>query len=135
MLRQTLGCIVTLSSPLSACSLGRLLCISEEHMNQTLDNVQSILNVPEDRTRPLRLCHPSFRDFLLDQTRRANPHFWVEEKQAHQTLAESCRRLTSASLKQDCGLDAPSVLVDEVESSRDTVLPGHHKAGNDFSVS
>lgn len=36
MLRQTLGCIATLSSPLSACSLGRLLCISEEDINQTL---------------------------------------------------------------------------------------------------
>jgi len=119
MLRQLLGCIVNLSSPLSACSLSRLLCIAKGGINQTLDDLHSILEVPKDQTRPLRLHHPSFRDFLLDQQRCGDLNFWVEKRQAHQTLAENCIRLMSTSLKQDiCGLDAPGVLIAEVESSR-----------------
>ena len=69
--------------------------------------------------RQLRLHHPSFRDFLLNKDRCNDPNFWVDEKQAHQMLADNCIRLMSASLHQDiCRLDAPGTLVDEVESSR-----------------
>ena len=119
MLRQVLGCIVTLSSPLSACSLRRLLCITKEDINQTLDDLHSILDIPEDETWPLRLYHPSFRDFLLNQKRCGDVNFWVDEMQAHQTLAKSCIRLLSTSLKQDiCGLDAPGALIAEVDRSR-----------------
>jgi len=119
MLRRILGCIATLSSPLSALSLGRLLCIAKGDIDHTLDDLHSILDVPEDQTRPLRLHHPSFRDFLLDQKRCADPYFWVDEKQTHQTLAESCIRVMSTSLEQDiCGLEAPGVLVAEVEDNR-----------------
>ena len=119
MLRRILSCIVTLSSPLSASSLGNLLGVTKGDINQTLDDLHSILDIPEDGTRPLRLHHPSFRGFLLDQRRCADLHFWVDEKQAHQALAEACVRLMSASLKQDiCGLDAPGMLVVEVKGSR-----------------
>lgn len=119
ILRWILGCIVTLSSPLSTISLGKLLCVAKGDIDQTLDDLHSILDVPKDQTRPLRLHHPSFRDFLLNQKRCADSHFWVDEKQAHQTLAESCIRLMSTSLKQDiCRLGAPGVLVAEVVNSR-----------------
>ena len=118
-LRRILGSIVTLSSPLSTCSLSKLLCVREGDINQTLDDLHSILDVPEDQTRPLRLHHPSFRDFLLDQKRCADPNFWVDKKQTYQTLVKSCVRLMSNSFKQDiCGLDALGMLVAELDSSR-----------------
>jgi hypothetical protein len=70
-------------------------------------------------TSPLRLHHPSFRDFLLDNKRCEDPNFRVDEKQAHQSLADSCIRLMSISLKQDiCGVNAPGMLVAEVERSQ-----------------
>jgi len=119
MLRWILGSIVSLFSPLSACSLGKLLCITEGDLNQTLDDLHSILDVPADQARPLCLHHPSFRDFLLDRNRCTDSHFWVDKKQAHQTLAKSCIRLMSNSLKEDiCGLNAPGVLVAEVDNIR-----------------
>ena len=118
-LKEILGSIVTLLSPLSADSLTTLLHMPEHRVNQTLQDLYAILDIPEDRTCPLRLHHPSFRDFLLDKDRCKDPHFWVDERQAHQTLADSCIRLMSSSLKQDiCGLDAPGVLVTDIESSR-----------------
>ena len=119
MLRQILGCIVVLFSPLSTNSLSRLLYVEKQDMDQTLYDLHAILDIPEDHTHPLRLHHPSFRDFLLDKTRCDDSHFCVDEKQTHQALAERCIQLMSTSLKRDiCGLEAPGVLVTEVESSR-----------------
>src|SRR4051812_14935416 len=90
MLRHVFGSIVLLFSPLSADSLSRLLNMQKQNIDQTLQDLHSILDIPEDQTRPLRLHHPSFRDFLLDQSRCCDTKFWVDEKQAHRTLAEGC---------------------------------------------
>ena len=106
--REILGSIVILSSPLAANALARLLCIPKQDVDQTLEDLHAILDIPEDRTCPLRLHHPSFRDFLLDKERCIDSNFQVEERQAYQTLADSCIRLMSTSLKQDiCGIKAP----------------------------
>jgi hypothetical protein len=117
MLRRILGSVVALFSPLSVDSLSKLLATPKQRVDRMLRDLHAILDIPEDTIRPLRLHHPSFRDFLLDQKRCRDSKFWVDEKQAHQMLAESCIQLMSASLKQDiCGLDAPGALVAEVES-------------------
>ncbi|PMD28804.1 HET-domain-containing protein [Hyaloscypha variabilis F] len=110
-LRYILGSIALLFSPLSIYSLRRLLRVTKEDFDQTLEDLHSVLNIPKDQNRPLRLHHPSFRDFLLNNDRCKNPNFWVDEKQAHQTLADSYMQLMSTSLKQDiCGLNTPSIL-------------------------
>ena len=119
MLRQILGSIAVLFSPLSICSLSSLLCITKEDIGQTLEDLHSILDIQKDQNQLLRLHHPSFRDFLLDNTRCKDPNFWVDEKQAHQTLADRCIKIMSTFLKQDiCGLEAPGVLVTDVPDSQ-----------------
>lgn len=47
----------------------------EGDINQTLDNLHSILDVLKDQTRPLYLYYLSFRDFLLDQKRYTDSNF------------------------------------------------------------
>ena len=119
MLKQTLGSVVVLLSPLSAFSLSRLLHLPKEDVDRTLEDLHAILDIPKDQTRPLRLHHPSFRDFLLNEDRCGDSSFWVDEKQAHQTLAAGCIQLMSISLKQDiCCLEAPGVLVTNIENSQ-----------------
>jgi hypothetical protein len=119
MLRQILGSLAVLFSPLSASSLSRLLCITKDDIDQTLEDLHSVLGVPKDQTQPLHLHHPSFRDFLLNKNRCSDSNFQVDETQAHQTLASSCIQLMSTSLKQDvCGQEAPGILVADIESSR-----------------
>jgi hypothetical protein len=83
MLRQILGSIVVLSSPLLVKSLSNLLHATKQQVNQTLKSLHAILDIPEDEDRPLRLHHPSFRDFLLNEDRCKDPNFWVDEKQVH----------------------------------------------------
>ena len=119
MLRHLLGSIVALFSPLSASSLSRLLNITKQKTEQTLKDLHAILDIPKDESHPLRLHHPSFRDFLLDKGRCGDSNFWVDEKQAHQTMADSCIGRMSTSLKQDiCDLNIPGILVTDVENSR-----------------
>jgi NACHT domain len=117
-LRKALGSIAILLSPLPASLLSKLLGIKKEAFYQTLNDLHSVLDIPKNQSQPLRLHHPSFRDYLLSKSRCQDPDFWVDEKQTHQMLADSCLRLLSTSLKQDiCGLDAPGMLVAEVERS------------------
>jgi hypothetical protein len=119
MLRYILGSIVILHSPLSVGSLARLVHTAQQNVEQTLQDLHAILDIPEDSTLPIRLYHPSFRDFLLDKKRYGDLNFWVDERQLHQTLAESCIKLLSNFLKQDiCGVEAPGVLVTSLESSQ-----------------
>ncbi|KAH8598403.1 vegetative incompatibility protein HET-E-1 [Bisporella sp. PMI_857] len=114
-----LGSIVTLFSPLSAQSLSKLLNISQEEVDQTLCDLYAILDIPKDKSRPLRLHHPSFRDFLLNNKRCRDSNFLVDEKQAHQTLANCCIQLMSMFLKQDiCEQGAPGALVADIQNSQ-----------------
>ena len=116
-LKGLLGSIVTLLAPLSTQSLSKLVNTSQEEVDQILNDLHAILDIPKDKTCPLRLHHPSFRDFLLTKERCCDSNFQVDEKQAHQILADCCIRLMSTSLKQDiCGQEAPGTLVANIQS-------------------
>jgi NACHT domain len=116
ILKQTLGSIVVLFSPLSTYSLSKLLDLPKEDVDRTFEDLYAILDISEDPTRPLRLHHPSFRDFLLNKDRCGD--FWVDEKKAHQILAAGCIQLMSQTLKKDiCEMDAPGSQASQAESS------------------
>jgi hypothetical protein len=116
MLKWVLGSVVTLFSPLPIYSITRMLCITKEDINLTLEDLHSILDSPKDSTHPIRLHHPSFRDFLLNKDRCGD--FWVDEKEAHQILAAGCIQLMSQTLKKDiCEMHAPGSQASQVKSS------------------
>jgi hypothetical protein len=52
-LRNMLGSIVLLLSPLSTQCLSTLLRISEEDIDETLEDLHAILDIPKDQIRPL----------------------------------------------------------------------------------
>lgn len=113
--KQVLGSFVILAEPLPAANL---LQIRPEAVNLRVRHLHSVLNIPQNQDHSIQLLHPSFRDFLLNKQRCHNQLFWVDEKQAHQILADSCIRLMSNALKQDiCRQEAPGTLVVDIESS------------------
>ena len=99
--RNILGAIILLFSPLSTQSLSRLFEIPHQDIQQTLEDLHSILDSPDDSSCPIRLHHPSFRDFLLRQERCSDPHFWVSEMKTHEALASYCIQFMSKNLKGD----------------------------------
>jgi hypothetical protein len=119
ILREILGSILLLLSALSVHSLSKLLGITSEEIFQSVADLHSVLDVPKNPAQLLRIHHPSFRDFLLDEDRCTDPDFWVNDKQAHQALTGRCIQLMSSSLKQDiCAVEKPGMLVEDVERSR-----------------
>jgi hypothetical protein len=121
ILRLVLGSIVALSSPLPVGSLSALLLVPKHKVDQILRDLHAILDIPNNQSRPLRLHHPSFRDFLLDQ-KRCGDRFYVDESSTHGNLARRCLELMSASsgLRQDmCNLSDPGVLRTEI--NRETI--------------
>src|SRR5205814_4263587 len=126
--KQIIGPIVVLSEPLSPAALGKLLGVDQEAIYLRLRHLRSVLNIPDDPNTSIRLLHPSFRDFLLDNQRCRDPHFWVDEKKANAALVDRCMRLMSRSrdglIKDICGLRAPGTLISEVKEEQiDQYLP------------
>jgi hypothetical protein len=123
LLRKTLGSIVVLFSTLSVGSLSTIL--NEKLVGSVIRDLHAIIDIPKDQNQHLRLHHPSFRDFLLDQNRCIDLNFWVDEKLAHQKLMEHCIQLMSASLKNNiCSAITPGTFTTEIERSRvDQALP------------
>ncbi|EUC40168.1 hypothetical protein COCMIDRAFT_41455 [Bipolaris oryzae ATCC 44560] len=104
LMKEILGAIVLLYSPLSTISLAQLLLLSTAEVDGTLSELHSILDVPQHPANHVRLHHPSFRDFLLNKDRWRDKNLWVDERQAHTALTEKCILLLSSLLKQDlCG--------------------------------
>ena len=115
--REIVGGIVVLESPLSIASLANLLNIPKEDIKCRLDLLHSVLNIPVDGSKPVRLLHLSFRDFLLDPKKRGKSPFWIDEKKTHTRLISKCLQLLSSpkGLRQNiCNLTSPGTLRSEV---------------------
>ncbi|KAF7540571.1 hypothetical protein G7054_g1266 [Neopestalotiopsis clavispora] len=116
LLREVLGSITILFSPLSINSLSNLIPASSSDINETLADLHTIFRIPDQMDRVIRFHHPTFRDFLFNRQRCSDLNFWVDEKQAHKAMAENCIQLMSKVLKRDiCGLQLPGTLLEDIE--------------------
>jgi WD40 repeat protein len=119
LLRYILGSIVVLFSQLPVDSVAELLGLEGLVVKRTLTDLHSILFIPDNANEPLRLHHPSLRDFLLNTKRCTTPDLYIDKKKAHRMILITCIRLMSTTLKKDiCGLRAPGSLVKDVSSHR-----------------
>ncbi|KAK4096622.1 hypothetical protein N658DRAFT_519096 [Parathielavia hyrcaniae] len=122
--RDVVGPIVLLAQPLTVSSLAQLLNFSREAIYGRLNSLHSVLSIPSKIDSPVRLFHLSFRDFLVDPTKRAK-EFWIDESKHHRTLTDRCIQLMHQHLKRDiCGLQVPGKLRSEVDQRTiDAALP------------
>jgi len=120
LFRRVVGSIVILSDTLAAPALGKLLKTEEAVVKNMLKTLSSVLSYSDKQNTPIRLLHPSFRDFLLDSRRCGDSRFRIVGTDAHRCLAINCLELMSTQLKQDiCSLRLPGSLTSEVD--RDTI--------------
>ena len=112
--RQIVGSIVILFDALTAVALAELLRVKQWEVEAILDSLCSVL----DYTQNVRLLHPSFRDFLLDDRRCIDPRFRIIGSDTHRNLAVSCLEQLSFHLKKDiCSLEHPGTLTSDVDRS------------------
>lgn len=116
--KQIVGSIAILFQPLSAAALAKLLQMESEEketMDLRLDELHSVLDVPESQDSPIRLLHTSFRDFLLDEQRTLGAQFRINKTQTHRDLVDSCLKTMSNALTRDiCGLKMPGTVAEDV---------------------
>ncbi|KAL3485127.1 hypothetical protein BJX62DRAFT_243243 [Aspergillus germanicus] len=118
-LRQILGAIVLLSSPLPLESLCKLLQLPVQNIANMLRSLHAILDIPRDPSRSVHLHHPSFRDFLLDKSRCNDLPFGVDEQKANHEMARACLQLMASTLREDiCDLKSYQVLRDNVSETQ-----------------
>ena len=124
-LKMVLGSIVHLQDPLSARNLEDLLGADSDHVNVriALMRLHSVVLVPEDDGQVIRLLHPSFFDFLTDNTRCRNPKLVLNPHVQHTLLAKSCLRVLCNNLKRNMiGLPNPTTLNTEIENLPERIL-------------
>jgi len=118
--RQIVGSIVIMADVMTIKNLANLLCLRSGEVKEALDSLRSVLNIPKNESQPVRIFHPSFRDFLLDKQRCSDRGFWINEKERHIDLFRHCLELMSKRLRQDiCNIREPGVLITEI--SKDTI--------------
>ncbi|CAI7578259.1 unnamed protein product [Penicillium bialowiezense] len=99
--QQIVGAIINLESPLSIASLSQLIDVPELSIRTRLDLLHSVLNVPDDKTLPVRLFHLSFRDFLVDPETRNKTLFWIDLDKAHLNMARKCFSICQKYLRKN----------------------------------
>jgi hypothetical protein len=110
--------IVVLAVPLDRRTLENLADISYDSMNRALLGLHSILVIPEDTAQPIRLHHPSFRDFIIDPNRCGDVRFSVDGKWQHKLLAEKCIHLMEGHLRKDiCDAHDPNTRASLIDQS------------------
>jgi hypothetical protein len=88
---------------------------SGEVVQETLDSLHAVLDVPEDPGKPIQMLHLSFRDFLVDSARCPDVNFHIDQQETHHALFDRCLDLMEQCLVQNiCHLPGPGVFVDEV---------------------
>jgi len=113
--KECIGSVVMMSDMIPRKNLARLLFLPKWKVELTLMPLNSVLNVPLIEDQPIRILHPSFRDFLLDRRRCFDIRFWIDDKERHINLFRNCLELMSAHLRQDiCDLREPGILVPEI---------------------
>jgi hypothetical protein len=124
--RVVVGTIVLAFSYLTTQDLEMLLLQGPGQVDLALGELHSIVVVPE-RGR-VRTFHPSFRDFLTDNSRCTDSRFFIDSQTWHAEIARFCILRMKKSLRRDiCEIGDHTKLNSEVENMKEkkaTHLPG-----------
>ena len=105
--RSVVGVIVTSFDTLSIVSLASLLSATANSIETALGSLHSVLDIPIDTSSPIRLVHPSFRDFLVDEARCGDERFFIDQNLLHGKIVTSCLEALSSLTRNMGGLKSP----------------------------
>jgi len=115
-LKRILGAVVLALNPLSRDGLVQLLDIDSTVISTRLRHLHSVILVPTDRAKEIRIFHKSFPDFLQNPYRCRDPKFHIDHPMRHGEIALRCLDLMGGLETNPCGL--PSFLMNEDISDR-----------------
>jgi hypothetical protein len=110
--QDIVGAIILLAVPLSINTLSPFLGRERDQISNRLDSFRSVLSIPSDENRPVRILHLSFPEFLVQTTTK----FRVDAPTKHKDIAKSCLRTMRRLLRRDiCYLADPGARRAEID--------------------
>ena len=104
-LHLVVGSIVLAFKPLSRTSLADILETTPESIWNILTHLHSVLIVPESISKPIRILHKSFADFITDKQRCPDARHFTDASCHHLELGIRCLKLMETRLtKNICGI-------------------------------
>ena len=102
--RRVLGAIVLALIPLSRRELSKILRIPASTIRTTLRHLHSVILVPDDKAKEIRVFHKSFPDFLQSSQRCTTPRFYIDSETHHGNMTLRCLELVRKLKMNPCSL-------------------------------
>jgi hypothetical protein len=122
-LKRILSAVVLALNPLSRDGLVQLLDIDPTVISTRLRHLHSVILVPADRAKEIRVFHKSFPDFLQDPERCPDLRFHIDSPIRHGDMALSCLDLVGKLEVNPCGLP-PFVMNQDVSDRLQLLMDG-----------
>ena len=103
-LRRVLGAVILAFNPLSRAQISETLGIKTSLIAATLRHLHSVLLVPTDVSKEIRIFHKSFPDFMQDRDRCSDSKFFIDSVTHHGDMALSCLELLKKLKPNPCDL-------------------------------
>ena len=126
-LRKILGAVILAFNPLSRAQISGILDIKPSLITTILRHLHSVLLIPNEDSKEIRVFHKSFPDFLQDPDRCPGSHFFVNPPVHHGNMALGCLGLLTKLNPNPCDLpdfvmnrdiaDVPELLEDKIGGS------------------
>ena len=108
-LRRVLGTVILAFNPLSRAQVAKILGINSSLIATTLRHLHSVLLVPNEDFKEIRIFHKSFPDFLQDNDRCSDPKFFIDPAVHHGDIALCCLALLKKLKPNPC--DVPDFVM------------------------
>ena len=126
-LRRVLGAVILAFNPLSRMQIAGILDIKRSLITTTLRHLHSVLLIPNEDSKEIRVFHKSFPDFLQDPMRCSDQKFFISPPAHHADMAFGCLELLKRLRRNPCDLpdftmnrdvaNVPELLEDKVGSA------------------
>ena len=103
-LRRVLGAVTLAFNPLSRTQIAKILGIKASLISTTLRHLHSVLLVPSEASKEIRIFHKSFPDFLQDRDRCPDSKFFIDPSGHHADIALGCLHLLKKLKPNPCNL-------------------------------
>ncbi|KDQ11712.1 hypothetical protein BOTBODRAFT_637097 [Botryobasidium botryosum FD-172 SS1] len=116
VIRTVLGAIIVARIPLSGSALTTLLGDRDIDIMEVVQKLKSVLYVNDAKGGTVRICHTSFRDFLVN-SKHCPSRFYIDQALHDNRLANACLRTMSRDLRFNiCNLESSHLLNAEVDN-------------------
>jgi len=102
--RHVMGAIILAFNPLSRRDLSMILGVSMALVSTTLRHLHSVILVPTDESKEIRVFHKSFPDFLQDHQRCTDSRFHIDPTTYHGSMVLNCLKLVKNLERNQCSL-------------------------------